>query len=120
MSKRIQQRGVRTRHDPTLVRRLLSERQESGETYIDLETRSGIPASTLSSWARRFARGLPKRSAFVEVVVAEGSQDSPSDERDERFEILIAPDGGRRLLVPAGFDPVDLRCVVKALGESSC
>lgn len=120
MSKTIQQRGVGTRHDPSLIRRLLSERQESGETYIDLETRSGIPASTFASCVRRSARDSSKLSAFVEVEVAEAPpQAARVDERGESFEILIeAPHGDRRLLVPPRFDPADLQRVVRALEES--
>lgn len=119
MSKTIQQRGVRTRHDPSLIRRLLSERQESGETYIDLETRSGIPASTFASCVRRSARDSSKRSAFVEVEVAEAPQAARVDERGERFEILVeAPHGDRRLLVPPRFNSADLQRLVRVLEET--
>lgn len=118
MSKTIQQRGTRTRHDPSLVRRLLSEREASGETFVDLETRSGIPASTLASCARRQGSRAPKRRAFVEVVAAPAEPGPVSEEGDVSIEVLLSsPHGMRRLLVPAGFDPEVLRRVVDALEE---
>ena len=78
-----------------------------------------IPASTFASCVRRSARDSSKRSAFVEVEVAEAPQAARVDERGERFEILMeAPHGDRRLLVPPRFDPADLQRLVRVLEET--
>ncbi len=121
MNKTIQQRRTRARHDPALIRKLLTERQESGETLANLGSRSGIPASTLASWVRRLAIRTPKRSAFVEVIATIPDSPDPDDgSSDTRFEILIpSPNGPRRLLVPTAFDPAALRRLVETL-EPPC
>ena len=119
MSKTIHKRGVRTRHDPSLVRSLLAEREESGESFTDLETRSGIPASTLASSSRRSKRQPPSCTGFVEVVAAAGTAESVCEGDDAKFEILISsPQGDRRLLVPPRFNSTDLQRVVRALEET--
>jgi len=119
MSKTTPPRGARTRHDPSLVRRLLAEREDSGETLIDLETRSGIPASTLSSWVRRHRQRSSTHSGFVEVVAAPAAASPEDPDVDRRFEVvLVSPRGPRRLLVPSDVNPADLQRVVAALEES--
>ncbi len=118
MAKRESERSVRTRHDPSLIRRLLSERRESGETYLDLETRSGIPSGTLASWARRSGRAQPIQPAFVEIIA--GEEVRADDEGDRRFEVVLESSAGvRRLFVPTGFDPAELRQLVTTL-EGAC
>lgn len=120
MNKAIQKRITRTRHDPSMVRRLLSEREESGESFIDLESRSGIPASTLSSSSRRFKRRSSERPGFVEVVATSTADEPDHETSDTRFELLIsAADGVRRLLVPLRFDAADLQRLVRVL-EATC
>ena len=104
-------------YDPVVIQGLLSEREHTGETYVELEARSGIPAGTLSSWSRRQVAKAVPRSAFVEVVVT-------NDDRERQdggaFEIVIAPSGGsRRVVVAPGFDAAELQRLVEAL-EGRC
>ena len=105
-------------HDPAVIQRLLSEREHTGETYVQLEARSGIPAGTLSSHARSAAQTAAKRSAFVEVIVADDGHRQGAD--SDAFEVIIASVGeSRRVLVPTGFDASELRRLVDAL-EDRC
>jgi hypothetical protein len=112
-------------HDSKEIRKLLAERERTGESFAALSARSGIPAGTLSSRSRqaRTARGSEgardaRRSAFVEVVVAR----DPANEASvsEAFEVVVETAGRlRRVLVPMGFDASELHRLVEAL-ERRC
>jgi len=100
-----------------VIRQLLSERDQSGETLGDLEARSGIPVGTLSRWSRRLARDVSERSNFVEVVVTE---DARLAEFNAKLAIVISsPLGSRHVLVPSGFDALELRRLIETL-EDQC
>ena len=118
MTRRIQKRRGRPPvHDPVLIRKLLSERKESGETYAELERRSGIPTSTLARWSRRLAESLARQSDFVEVVIGgdDGGEGGPVP-----FEIVVPSLGGPpHVVVPAGFDALELQRLLAVL-EGRC
>ena len=103
-------------YDPDLVARLLSERESSGETYVSLSARSGIPAPTLRWHGGR--RGRMSGSKFVEVTVAEDRTPLSTPPPDLRV-IVHADERLREVVVRAGFDASELRRLVGAL-EQSC
>ena len=108
-------RGRPPIYDPSVIRQLLSERDQSGETLLELETRSDIPAGTLSRWSRRFAQDASKRSRFVEVVITE---DLPQEGATASLEVVVpSPHGARHVLVPSGFDSLELQRLIETLEE---
>ena len=109
------------RHDPALIRGLLAEREESGESYASLSRRSGIPTGTLASWAHRERqRDSGASSAFIELRVKDEAAVPPRP-GDGGFTVVVVADGRRReILVPAGFDADALRDLVAVLEELPC
>lgn len=97
-----------------LVRSLIAEREQTGETWRALAARSGIAYPTLTGWAWRLRREQvdPKPSApqrgFVELV----PKDLPANDRGG-FEILLP--GKRRIRVGVNFDEGALVRLVRAL-----
>jgi len=101
-----------------LIEALLREREREGTSLARLARRSGIPLGTLSYWSWRRRRG--PRSAFVDVVVdARAAEDRAWGGGSEvsPFEIVLS--GGRRLVVPPGFDADELRRLLRA-AEDAC
>jgi hypothetical protein len=112
------------RHDPARIRRLLAEREKSGESYGSLSRRSGIPIGTLASWMHRERQRDPGRSAaFVELRVRKDDGDAeivPCPTPDA-FTVVVSAVGRRReILVPPGFDADELRAVIAVLEEPPC
>jgi len=86
----------------------------------------GVSVHTLRGWESKLKREVStppgsrgpraedaSRAAlsFVEVVRP------PPEERDERFELVVS--GGRRIVVPASFDPTALRRLIGAVESAS-
>lgn len=105
-------------HDQALIRRLLVERERTGESYASLSARSGIPAGTLMSWSHRRGRKKGRPSSFVELVVAEDELSEPGPVAPA-FDIVLKAGGVERVVsVPAGFDAADLQRLIKVLEET--
>ncbi len=103
--------GPRTEGRRRLIEVLLAEREESGETYRELEERSGVPAQTLAWWQRRLREEDSKQVEFVEVAPA-GIQLMTQSTLE-----IVLPDGAV-LRIPSGFDPATLDAVFELLGLS--
>jgi len=111
--KRVRRQG-RHLYDPALVARLLAERDQSGETYKALSTRSGIPEATLG-WHGRRRRGSPG-SKFVEFVVNRAERDGAAAQEIPDLRVAVRPgDVVHEVIVPRGFDADELRRLITAL-----
>jgi len=91
------------------MRRWLAERERDGLTFYELSKRSGVPATTLSGWARK-VRAEPScdsRVRFVELRAA-----TPID-RPNRVEIVTRT--ACKLRVDLGADPDQVARLVAAL-----
>lgn len=112
-------RGRPPVHDPDLIRALLAEREHSGETYVDLETRSGIPAGTLSAWSRRLRSAASELPPFLEIELPGlGSADEIA--QSSGFELVVdTSHGSCRVLIAAGFDSGELKRLLATL-EARC
>lgn len=92
-------------HDPAHIRKLFAYRDQYGLTWAELSEHSGIPSSTLASWARR----LKQRSRFVEVTVDE-------DYVSASPPLTLELPSGLRLHIPATFQEESLVRLLRALG----
>lgn len=103
-----------------MLRKLLGERAESGESFAALAARSGIPAGTLAAYSRRIEReSTPSRAgAFVELVAKKNASSSAS--RPTLAVVVDAPSGSRRILVPSGFEPTELQRLISVLEAEEC
>lgn len=98
------------------MRRLLVRREREGLTLAELSRRTGIPAGTLGWWSSRLRREASRAPAgFVELKPR--AETPVRGDRDGKLEVVL--DGGRRLLVPPGFDSGELQRLVRVL-ESGC
>jgi len=91
------------------MRRWLAERERDGLMFYELSKRSGVPATTLSGWARK-VRAEPScdsRVRFVELRAA-----TPID-RPNRVEIVTRT--ACRLLFDLSVDPDQVTRLVAAL-----
>jgi hypothetical protein len=91
--------------------------RRSGLTAKAFARVAGVNAGSLTHWAWRLGRdarragaaaraaGTPPVAALVEITAAGGS--------DERFELELG--SGRRLRIPAAFDPVALERLLAVL-----
>lgn len=69
MARRRTRPGPRTEARQDLIKQLLGEREETGESYRSLEERSGIPAATLASWQRKLrAEASARASEEIELL----------------------------------------------------
>jgi hypothetical protein len=105
--------GPRTHARRRLIESLLAEREETGETYRELEERSGIPAPTLAWWRRR----LRDASASEEIEVVEVE---PIKLQLPGSHLEIVWPGGAVVRVPPGFDTETLGAVLDLLKAGSC
>ncbi len=71
-------RGRPPIYDPAIVQRLLAERDRSGESYVELSLRSGIPAGTLAAGNRKRNRPAQPGPAFVELLSIPRDPTSPT------------------------------------------
>lgn len=78
-------RGRPPSHDVSTIESLLRRRELEGLSWARLSVASGIPMSTLQSWARR-RRKRADPSGFIELAVKE-SPDVPARLTDQRIEI---------------------------------
>ena len=113
--------GRPVRHDPASIRRLLTDRERSGESYASLSRRSGVPVGTLAWWAHRERqRGSGGASAFVELRVKDAVP-SPPSESNRGFTVLVGTERRvREIVVPPGFDADELRKLVAILEDEPC
>ncbi|MCB9920516.1 MAG: hypothetical protein H6832_19090 [Planctomycetes bacterium] len=118
MARNRKRDGVR-RHDPELIRKLLAEHHDTGQSYASLASRAGIPVGTLAWWAHRERQARASAtSPFVEIRVTEEARTERG--ASSAFAVDVEPGTHtRRITVPAGFDPRELKRLVAAL-ESSC
>jgi transposase len=91
--------------------------RRSGLTAKQFARSAGVNAGSLTHWAWRLGRdarragaaspaaGVPPAAAFVEITAAGGV--------DERFELELG--SGRRLRIPATFDPAALARLLTVL-----
>jgi len=91
--------------------------RRSGLTAKAFARSAGVNAGSLTQWAWRLGRdarragapaqaaGAPPAAAFVEIMAAGGP--------DERFELELG--SGRRLRIPATFDPTALERLLAVL-----
>jgi hypothetical protein len=106
-----------------VIRRLLAEREKSGESYASLSRRSGIPTGTIASWAHREQRrGRGGSPAFVELRVKDdGGTDLAPRPTPDVLTVAVSVQGRRReILVPPGFDADELRDLIAVLEEPPC
>ena len=91
--------------------------RRSGLTAKAFARSAGVNAGSLTHWAWRLGRdarcagavaqaaGVPRAAALVEITAAGGT--------DERFELELG--SGRRLRIPATFDPAALERLLAVL-----
>jgi transcriptional regulator with XRE-family HTH domain len=99
---------ARVRHDRSKMEALLDRRERRGLTFAQLSAASGVPVTTLSSWASRLRRERAAGDGFVELV--------PSAEAaaaEARVEIALR--SGRQLVVREAIAPAALTALVAAL-----
>lgn len=114
--KKQRRHGGRHIYDPALVDQLLAEREQSGESYVALSSRSGVPAPTLGWHSRRRKRGA--RSKFVEVVITPSDAEVAVVHAAPDLRVAVLPHaGGREVIVPRGFDADELRRLITALEQ---
>jgi len=92
---------------------LVREWQSSGLSQKAFAQRKGIAVTTLSWWSCRLRREAQEQAGLVAVDVVD---DVAAGSVDFRVELA----GGRTVLVPASFDAVALRRLVRALEEGAC
>lgn len=97
-----------------LVRRLIAEKQSTGETWRSISARTGINYATLTGWVWRMSRGAARRPAaprahaeFIELV--------PTEPSPTRADLELVLHGERRVRIAAGFDAATLVRLVQAL-----
>jgi len=94
------------------MRRLLARREREGLTLAELARRARIPVGTLAWWSSRLRRQEAESSVgFVELKPEAGVARGLGG--DCRLEVVLACD--RRVLVPPGFDAIELQRLVRAL-----
>ena len=94
------------------MRRLLARREREGLTLAELARRTRIPVGTLAWWSSRLRRERGVEPVgFVELKPAADGAKVPG--REGLLEVVLA--GGRRVLVPPGFDAGELQRLVRAL-----
>lgn len=98
------------------MRRLLARRQREGLTFAELSRQTRIPVGTLAWWSSRL-RSEPAgdRAGFVELTAEVEPQ--VQSRGGGRLEVVLV--GGRRLIVPCGFDAGEVLRLVRAL-EAGC
>ena len=104
--------GPRTEARRRLIESLLAEREETGESYRELEERSGIPAPTLAWWQGRRRNHFAQKIELVEIDPVR------IDATPAVLEIAL-PDGVV-VRVPPRFDPELLGAVLALLRARSC
>lgn len=105
------------RHDPAVIRRLLAERESTGESYATLSARSGIPVGTLASWQAQARRRASTPTPFVEVIVKDEAKPADGGGFVVRVRAGAAGAVQREIIVPHGFDASELRRLLVALEE---
>ncbi len=108
-------RGRPPIYDPATVRRLLAERDRSGESYAELSLRSGIPAGTLAAGSRK--RSRLGRPAFVELV---HTGEAPSEPVSASMVTVELEDCAARVQVPTDIKADQLREIILALRGPRC
>ena len=100
------------RHE--LVRRLIAERESTGETWRSIATRTGIKYATLTGWVWRWRREegpcekqSRSSSEFIELVAPDAPRSSVA------LELTLR--GDRRVRIEEGFDAATLVRLVQAL-----
>lgn len=93
-----------------LVRRLMVEREGSGESWRSIARRVGMNHATLTGWVWRLEREdrrEPKRPSFVEIVQPAAEAAMPE------FQLELR--GERRVRIPSDFDEATLVRLVRTL-----
>ena len=92
---------------------LLARKARDGSSYRALEEETGISRHTIAAWAARLRREAAgdeeKRSAFVELVAVEPTEEATAE---TAIEIVV---GHRVLRVRRGFDAPTLSRVLGVL-----
>jgi hypothetical protein len=83
---------------------LLARKTAEGLTYQQLTELSGIPLSTIASWARRLRQESVE--SFVEVRVEPDHQAAP---------LVVLTASGHRIAVPPSFDEATLARLLRML-----
>lgn len=94
----------------------LADQASSGLSVAEYAEEIGVTASTLYQWRRRLGEGAGKRraqSAFglVEVAIGDGREGAKA----ELEHLVVRLAGGRRIVVPGGFDSTELRRLIAVL-----
>jgi len=118
MKRATKQKTPRRRYTEAERLEILKEFKTSGYSQIRFSTQRGISTATLRNWLRKSQeiRGKESPKKFLPVrVIPESSVDgdfSPG----RSFEIALKT--RRRLYVPSGFDPKEVRLLVGILEET--
>lgn len=92
-------------------RRLISAQSKSGLTVREFAAAEGISPATLYWWRSKLRRDDRGGTELVPVEVVEPG--ATLDAAPLGFELQV--DGAMTVRVPAGFDEVDLRRLIRAL-----
>ena len=92
---------------------IVARQEGSGLSVAEFCRRHGMAAASLYAWKRRLRDGAPA-PGFVAVRAAIESP-APDQDREQAPAIELHLPGGRRLVLPSGFDPQGLRQVLAVL-----
>ena len=104
-------------YDPATVQRLLAERDRSGESYVELSLRSGIPAGTLAAGNRKRDRPAQPGPAFIELL---SIPKDPTPTAHSSGVTVELDDCSLRVHAPADIQAERLREIVLALRGVRC
>lgn len=105
------------RYRETERNEIVTEYKTSGLSQASIASRHGISATTLQNWlrARREAQSEESSPKLLPVRIVPGNGEDASP-FEPAFEITLK--SRRRLRVPSGFDPKEVRLLVGILEET--
>jgi transposase-like protein len=118
MKKASKQKTCRRRYTEAERLEILEEFNTSGHSQVRFAAQRGISTTTLRNWLRESQELVKKKSSkkFLPVRIMPETREDGGSCPGRSFEITLK--SRRRLYVPSGFDPEEVRLLVGILEET--